>query len=75
MKRNLVDEVLEILEDGKFHSLKEVMSKTGAKPLTLFYVLNFMEHYEFVEIDRSAGTVRLWSGMKIFLDELKKLES
>lgn len=70
----LLDEILKLLSDGEWHSINEIVSITNGRPLKVLLCLNFLEDYNFIEIDRNAREIRLRSTVKLFLDDIKKLE-
>lgn len=68
-----VDGVLEVLRDGEWHPIREVMASLGLDALRVLLVLSFLEKFNFVEIDRKTGRVKLWVGIQEFLEEIEAL--
>jgi len=71
---NLLDKILEVLEDGEWHSVKQIESTTNVKQLKILVCLRFLEHFHFIEIDRPTDRVKATKQVKDVLDELKKLD-
>lgn len=69
----LIDEILEILKDGKWHSPNDIISQTNGKPLKVLLCLRFLEHYGFLWFHKEQ--VQLWGSVIDFLKEIKKLET
>ena len=62
-------ETLEILIDGKWHTLKEIKEKTKLNRNQIQQVTEFLERYGFVSIDKTARKIRLDKNVKKFLAE------
>ena len=58
---------LEILIDGKWHALKEIRQKTKLNKNQIQQVIEFLERYGFVSVDKMAGKIRLDRDVKKFL--------
>jgi DNA-binding IclR family transcriptional regulator len=58
---------LEILIDGKWHALKEIKQKTKLNKNQIQQVIEFLERYGFISVDKMAGKIRLYRGVKKFL--------
>lgn len=67
--------VEDVLADGEWHTIKEILSFMGActvtSPTKTALLLKFLEEYELVEI--KDGKVRLNPEVKKFVDEVKKI--
>ena len=60
---------LEILVDGKWHALKEIKQKTELNKNQIQQVIEFLERYCFVSVDKMAGKIRLDKSVEKFLAE------
>lgn len=69
----LLDEILEILTDGKWHAINELISIANGTPIEVLLCLKLLEHYHFIWIRKDE--VQLWGSIKDFLKEIKKLEN
>ena len=70
----LIDNILELLSDGEWHHVKELLSATHAKPIRLLTCINFLIHHDFIQINRKEGKIKLLPQIKDFLDEFKEAE-
>lgn len=74
MAMKLIDKILELLSNGEWHYVKDILSITHEKPIRVLSCVNFLIHQDFIQIDRIEGKIKLLPSMKEFLDELKKVE-
>jgi len=58
---------LEILIDGKWHALKEVKEKTKLNKNQIQQVIDFLERYGFISVDKMARKIRLDKSVEKFL--------
>jgi transcription initiation factor IIE alpha subunit len=58
---------LEILIDGKWHTLKEIKQKTKLNKNQIQQVIEFLERYGFISVDKMAREIRLDKSVKKFL--------
>ncbi len=68
----LLEQILKILSDGRWHSINELISITNGEPLQVLLCLRFLEHHRFLWFHK--GKVELWGSVKDFLEEIKKIE-
>ncbi|MEM3580529.1 MAG: hypothetical protein QXH40_02705 [Candidatus Bathyarchaeia archaeon] len=54
-----IAEILELLEDGKWHLLDDIQRKTNLSRQDLKKAIEFLAKYNFVVVDESGGKVRL----------------
>ena len=89
MKSDMIDEILNSLQDGKFHNIDEIMAYVRSNCSTpipserkVCAILRFYEEYGFIEVERS-GDINLSSDlwkfklsdkMMMFLQTIKRLE-
>jgi len=69
-----IDEILEVLEDGKWHDLKEIVEKTRLHESKLKLVMSFLAEYDFVQLDLAAKRIRLMPQLLNFLKKIHVLE-
>lgn len=62
-------EVLEILIDGKWHTLKEIQQKTELDRNQIRQVMKFLERYGFILVDETSRKVILDKTVQKFLSE------
>lgn len=62
-----IAEVLEMLEDGKWHTLKEMQEKIKLSENKVQQIVEFLKEYGFVLMDEEKGWVKLDETVKEFL--------
>ncbi|MDQ1280274.1 MAG: hypothetical protein QG670_1537 [Thermoproteota archaeon] len=55
----LVDAILELLKDGKWHSVDTTVKKFSQQENLIEYILNFMEDYGFIEYDKTRNMIMM----------------
>jgi len=70
----MVNVILELLEDGKWHSLTEISDKSGLHEFKLEIVTNFLAEYNFIELDKDKQKTRLAASVADFLKKIKHIE-
>jgi DNA-binding IclR family transcriptional regulator len=63
----LISKVLELLEDGGWHSIEEVQQKTRLSRQELKEVTDFLVKYDFVVVDEHSERIKL---SEVFLKTL-----
>ncbi len=61
--------ILELLMDGKWHSLDDLLKQTGFAPDKIKTTLDFLREYDFIDYDVKAKKVKLEDRAKDFLTE------
>ena len=51
--------ILEILKDGKWHSIKELTDKTKLHEFKLQMIIDFLTNFNFAEIRKQSGEIKL----------------
>jgi hypothetical protein len=69
-----IDEILWLLEDGKWHELKEIREKFVLPPVKTEIVVNFLCEYNFIEVKEITKEVRLQPSTRKFIKEIQRLE-
>jgi len=62
-----IAEVLEMLEDGRWHTLKEIREKIKLSENKIQQIVEFLKGYGFVLMDEEKGWVKLDETVKEFL--------
>ncbi|PVX26425.1 MAG: hypothetical protein CW716_05970 [Candidatus Bathyarchaeum sp.] len=68
------DTILELLENGKWHYLKDIEKKTQLNSWKLETVTRFLATYNFVKLDEAEQRVKIDSPTNKFLKRIRKLE-
>jgi DNA-binding IclR family transcriptional regulator len=71
---HVVNVVMDLLEDGSWYSLTEIGEKSGLHEFKLEILANFLAEYDFMELDKAAGKVRLAASIVDFLKKIKHIE-
>lgn len=69
-----IDEILEVLRNGKWHDLKEVTEKTGLHEVKVKLITSFLAEYDFVQRDPTSSMVKLAPQLRSFLKKIQDLE-
>ncbi len=69
-----VNDILELLENGKWHDLKKIGKKIQIQDLEIVSVAKFLAQYEFVRLDKKEKKAKLDSSMRDFLEKIRRLE-
>jgi len=61
--------VLEMLSDGKWHTLQGIRRKTSLNSGQVQQVVGFLKEYEFVTIDETGKKIRIEEAVRKFLTQ------
>ncbi|MHC3129784.1 MAG: hypothetical protein IBV52_06885 [Candidatus Bathyarchaeota archaeon] len=67
--------ILRLLENGKWHYLKDIEEKTHLNSGKVENVTKFLANYNFVKLDEAEQKVKLDSPMNRFLKRIRQLEN
>ena len=67
--------ILRLLENGKWHYLKDIEEKTQLNSCKVENVTKFLAKYNFVKLDEAEQKVKLDSPMNRFLKRIRQLEN
>lgn len=69
-----IDDILDVLKDGKWHSLKKISEKTRLHELKVELLTNFLAEYDFIELDEKEHKTRLTQPLLDFLRKVQDIE-
>jgi DNA-binding IclR family transcriptional regulator len=69
-----IDEILGLLNDGKWHNLREIKRKTSLNAITVQIMINFLSSYGFIESDEKGWKVKLRPTTLAFINEIQSIE-
>jgi len=69
-----IDEILDVLKNGKWHGLKEISEKTQLQGLKVELLTNFLAEYDFVELNKKEHKTRLTPPLLDFLSKIREIE-
>lgn len=65
-----IDEILAILQDGKWHDIEEIKAQSGASERVTEIALSFLQKYGFIERDTGEHRVR---AEKLYMNFVKDI--
>jgi len=69
-----IDEILDVLKNGKWHNLKMISEKTRLQELKVEMLTNFLAEYDFIELNKKEHKTRLTPPLLAFLRKVRDLE-
>lgn len=70
-----VDDILELLEDGRWHYVDEVVKKSTLREPKVEMVLNFLAEFALIEFDIEKQKAKLTPTTLKFIIELQRIKS
>jgi hypothetical protein len=67
--------ILRLLENGKWHNLKDIEKETQLDSVKVENVTKFLASYNFVKLDRTKQKVKLDPPTGRFLKRIRQLEN
>lgn len=69
-----INDILWLLKDGEWHSLKEIAEKAALAKVKAEKVVSFLGEYDFVQLNENTKKVRLQQPLLEFINEIQHLE-
>jgi DNA-binding IclR family transcriptional regulator len=69
-----IDEILDVLKNGKWHDLKEISKKTHLHEPNVELLTNFLAEYDFIELNKKEQKTRLTPSLLEFMRKVQDLE-
>ncbi len=66
------DEILEALENGKWHDFTEISEKTNMPEFKVKLLTHFLAEYRFIELDGKKQRTRLVPSVQLFLRRVRE---
>ena len=70
----VIDEMLWLLKDGKWHNLREIIENSSFPKSEVKIGVSFLWEYHFIKLKRNGGKARLCPLMLRFIDEIRRVE-
>lgn len=67
-----IENVIELLKDGKWHTIKEISQKSKIHEFKIEMITDFLADYSFLELNKEEKKAKL---SKMFVEFLKKAQS
>jgi len=71
---SVIDEILWLLKDGKWHNLKETIDKCSAPESKAKMAVSFLWEYDFIELNENRQKAKLRTLTLSFIDEIQRVE-
>jgi DNA-binding IclR family transcriptional regulator len=72
MDKQTIDKILDALKNGNQHTLLEITEKTNIQEPKAKLIVSFLQKFQFVQVDKRNGKIRLSSLTRQFLEKLDK---
>ena len=69
-----LEDILKLLEDGKWHDLKEIGEKIELQDLEVKSLVKFLALYNFVKLDKEGEKAKLGPPVHDFLKKIRQIE-
>ena len=69
-----IDEILWLLKDGKWHSLREILEKCSLPKSKVEMAVSFLWEYDFIQVNENGRKAKLRPFMVNFIDEIQRVE-
>jgi len=70
----IVNDILKLLEDGKWHDLREIIDNSRLHDLKVEMFMDFLSEYDFVELDKKRQKVKLTPSLYKFVRKIRVIE-
>ena len=67
--------ILQLLENGKWHNLKDIEQKTHLDSFKVENITEFLAIYNFIKLDKTKQKVKLDPPTNKFLKKIRQLEN
>lgn len=69
-----LEDTLKLLEDGKWHDLKEIGEKIELQDLEVKSLAKFLALYNFIKLDKEGEKAKLGPPVHDFLKKIRQIE-
>jgi len=69
-----IDEILEVLKDGKWHNLSEIVGKFQLHEFRVGIIMSFLAECNFIDLDTQRQKVKLTHSVLNFLQKIQRIE-
>lgn len=66
-----IDDILDLLEDGRWHDIREAIKKSRLNESKVETILGFLANYRFITLNKKQQKVKLTPTMLKFLKEIQ----
>lgn len=72
---SLIESILKALRDGDWHSINKVLECSEQYTIRTMIIINFLCHFDFVEVNKSRNQVRFTPPMFTFMNDSEEIEA
>ncbi len=69
-----IDEILRLLKDGKWHTLREIIEKCSLPKSKVKRAVSFLWEYDFIQVDENGRKAKLRPLTLNFINEIQRVE-
>jgi len=69
-----IDEILELLRNGEWHELKEIVDETQLHEFKVELITSFLAEYDFLDYNKREKKIKLSPQMLLFLKKIEAIE-
>jgi len=69
-----IDKILEVLEDGKWHDIKEAIKKSNLKEFKVEMIYGFLAEFAFIDFNKEQQKAKLTPTTLKFIREIRRIE-
>ncbi|RLI47219.1 hypothetical protein DRO69_01190 [Candidatus Bathyarchaeota archaeon] len=69
-----IDEIFELLEDGRWHDIKEAMAKSNLQEFKVEMIYGFLAEYAFIDFNNEQKKAKLTPTTLKFIREIRRIE-
>mgnify|MGYP002397205695 CR=1 FL=1 len=69
-----IDEILEVLRDGEWHDLSEIVGKFRLHEFEVRIIMSFLAEYNFIDLDTQRQKLKLTNSALNFLQKIQRIE-
>jgi len=69
-----IDEILQLLKNGEWHGLREIVDKTRLHEFKVELITSFLAEYDFLEFDKREKKIKLSLQLLLFLKKIEDIE-
>ena len=70
----VIEEILELLQDGKWREINIIVKKTRLKKIKIDMVMKFLSKYDFIQLDKKLRRARLNSPLLRLISATQEVE-
>ncbi|UCC58818.1 MAG: hypothetical protein JSW14_02620 [Candidatus Bathyarchaeum sp.] len=71
---SVIDEILWLLRNGKWHELEEIREKIALSKFKVEIAVNFLSEYNFIQLKEKTRRVRLQPLIFEFIKKIQRIE-